>query len=337
MQEGRLGGLDLLRGVAALCVALFHVHIFWPHIAAPFAKAYLAVDFFFMLSGFVLTRTYHQRFLAGLGACRFMTLRLRRLWPTIAVGAVLGLLSQMHNYSPEELALFFALNLAVVPFLAGGVVFPLNGVIWSIFFELVANFVHARVLARMRQVELVVLASAMTLVMIFAVVKLESFGAASWDTGSWQGNFVAGLPRVMLSYVFGSLLYLKFGDRARFGIPPWAAPVLLPAAMILGWRVEAGWHFDLIFVLVVCPAVLMAGLASFRWANRIEQVAGDLSFPLYAVHVPILLLAAQARLPWWAGLALAILGAVVTLRLTRPRLPRQANTRGARVPSRSVG
>lgn len=336
MGQERLGGLDLLRGIAALCVVLFHVHIFWPQVAAPFSKAYLAVDFFFMLSGFVLTRTYHHRFQAGLKTLGFMRLRLKRLWPTIALGAVLGLLSQMHIYPAEELALYFALNLAVLPFLAGGVVFPLNGVIWSIFFELVANFFHARVLARMSQIALAALAASMVLVMVFAVLKLESFGAGTWDVGSWQGNFVAGLPRVMLSYVIGSLLYLRFGDRARAGVPPWFAPVLLPVAMIAGWAIGGGWGFDMLFVLLVCPAVLMAGLASFGWAGPIERVAGDLSFPLYAVHVPILLLAAEAGLPWFAGLPLAVVGAALTLRLTRPVSQGRAVGIGAAAPSRSA-
>ncbi len=343
MAQERLGGLDLLRGIAALCVVLFHVHIFWPEVAAPFSKAYLAVDFFFMLSGFVLTRTYHTRFQAGLGTLVFMRLRLRRLWPTVALGAVLGLISQWHIYPPQDLALFLALNLALLPFLAGGVVFPLNGVIWSIFFELVANAFHARVLARMSHVALGAVAAAMGAIMVIAVLKLQSFGAGTWDVGSWQGNFVAGLPRVMLSYVIGSLLCLKFGDRGLAGTPPWLAPVLLPFAMIAGWQVEGGWGFDFLFVLLACPVILMAGLTRMPQARAIERWAGDLSFPLYAVHVPILLLASQGGLPWYAGIILAIAGAAAALRLTRapfkaaamstPPIPSRAKIRPAGDPA----
>lgn len=335
MEQERLGGLDLLRGIAALCVVLFHVHIFWPHVAAPFAKAYLAVDFFFMLSGFVLTRTYQDRFRNGLGTARFMALRLRRLWPTIALGGVLGLLSQMHVYSGEELALYLALNLALMPFLAGGVVFPLNGVIWSIFFELLANLFHVRVLARMSQVALGAVAVAMALIMVLTVLKLESFGAGTWDVGSWQGNFVGGLPRVMLSYTIGSLLYLRFGSRPHARVAAWVAPVLLPTAIVAGGQID-GWVFDFAFVLFVCPTVVMAGLSRFPQAGPVERVSGDLSFPLYAVHVPILLLASQADLPWFAGLALAILGAALTLRLTRPKSKRCAKGLAAGAPSHSA-
>ena len=315
MEQARLGGLDLLRGIAALTVVFLHVHVAFPEVATPFTKAYLAVDFFFMLSGFVLARTYHERFLKGLHAHRFVMMRIRRLWPTIAVGAIFGLASQLTAYEPRELAVFFALNMALLPFLAGGVVFPLNGVIWSIFFELVANFVHAKLLARLVPVGLLFIALVMAAVMTMAAMKLASSGAGSWDVGSWHGNFVAGLPRVMLSYTIGCLLYLKFGDRAFRAVPAWVAPVLLPTAIIAGGHFE-GWQFDIGFVLVVCPIVLVAGLSSYRWAAGLERVAGDISFPLYAVHMPILLLAAQAGLPWFCGPPLTVAGAALTLKLT---------------------
>ena len=316
MGQGRLGGLDLLRGIAALCVVGFHVHVAFPLVANPFANAYLAVDFFFMLSGFVLTRTYHQRFLSGLGAARFMVLRLRRLWPTIAMGAAVGLLCRIDVYSPPQLTLFFGLNLALIPYLAGGPIFPLNGVIWSILFELAANFLHGKVLARLSQIELLVLALTMAAIMVVAVLKLEAFGAGSWDVGSWKGNFAAGLPRVMLSYVIGSLLYLRFGDQARPGIPAWVAPLGLLAALIGRGLMDGGWMLDMAFVLLVCPAVLMAGLASLDRAGRLERLAGDLSFPLYAVHMPILVLAAKVGLPWFVGPPAALLVAAATLGLT---------------------
>lgn len=335
METGRLGGLDLLRGIAALCVVGFHIHYAFPHIVTPFSHAYLAVDFFFMLSGFVLTRTYHQRFLTGLGATRFMVLRLRRLWPTIAIGAAVGLLSRLDVYSPQELTLFFAMNLALIPYLAGGPIFPVNGVTWSIVFELVANLLHAKVLARLSRVELLMLSLAMALIMVIAVMRLASFGAGSWDVGAWQGNFAAGLPRVMLAYVIGSMLYRKFGDQAPPRLPAWIAPVLLPGALLVRELAGSSWIFDLLFVVLVCPAVLVAGLASFSWAGRLERIAGDLSFPLYAVHMPVLMLVAKAGLPWFVGPPMAILVAALTLGITKQASRLSAHKREARLPVHS--
>lgn len=316
MENERLGGLDLLRGVAALCVLAFHLNHLFPGIAGPFERAYLAVDFFFMLSGFVLTRTYHERFRKGLRTLAFMRLRLRRLWPTVAIGALIGLISARGDHEAGQLALFFALNLALLPYLAGGVVFPLNGVIWSIFFELVANIFHVAALNRIGKGALLAVACVMGGIMITAAIRLSSFGAGSWDVGSWQGNFVAGLPRVMLSYTIGSLLFLSVGTKPLRAVPAWLAPVLLVGGLAIGSIFAASWQFDVVFVVLICPLILLAGLTSAPRLARIGSLAGALSFPLYADHVPLLAMAKQAGLPWFAGPPLAILVAIVTLALT---------------------
>ncbi|RYD47319.1 MAG: acyltransferase [Sphingomonadales bacterium] len=317
MAQERLGGLDLLRGIAALSVMGFHVGVIFPDVATPFSHAYLAVDFFFMLSGFVLTRTYHRRLQEGFGTAGFMTLRLKRLWPTIAVAAVIGLVSRIDSYAPEQLAFYLLLNLALVPWLAGGVVFPLNGVIWSIWFELVANLVHASALARMSRVALAGLAAAMAAVMFICVVTLAPYGPAPWDAGSWQGNFAAGLPRVMLSYVIGMLLYLTFGEAPRRALRAWQAPVLLMSALMFGSWLDAGWPFDAAFVIVVCPVVVLGGLSRSGPPLWLERISGDLSFPLYAAHVPVFILTLQAGLPWFAAPPLAIATAAAVLQFTQ--------------------
>lgn len=333
MAQDRLEGLDLLRGIAALSVMGFHVGVIFPQIETPFSRAYLAVDFFFMLSGLVLTRTYHQRFQEGLGAAAFMALRLRRLWPTVAIGAVLGLASQLSIYEPDQLVWFFVMNLALVPYLAGGVVFPLNGVIWSIWFELVANFIHARGLARLSQAALLALALAMAALMVACVVKLETLGAGTWDTGSWQGNFAAGLPRVLLSYVIGSLLFLRFGDRPRWNVSGVVAPILLAGGLFLSGWLEGSWVVDAVFVIVLCPLIVLMGMTQIERGRWIGRVAGDLSFPLYAVHVPVFILVAQAGLPWIAAPAAAIAAAAAVLQVTRS----QSRAKGGRDLSAVVG
>ena len=321
MENERLGGLELRRGVAALCVLAFHLNRLFPGIAGAFERAYLAVDFFFMLSGFVVTRTYHERFRKGLGTLAFTRLRLRRLWPTIAIGALIGLISARGDHEADQLALFFALNLALLPYLAGGVVFPLNGVIWSIFFELVANIFHAAALNRMGKGALLAVACVMGGIMIAAAIRLSSFGAGSWDVGAWQGNFVAGLPRVMLSYTIGTLLFLSVGTKPLRAVPAWLAPVLLVGGLAIGSIFGASWQFDVVFVVLICPLILLAGLTSAPRLARIGSLAGALSFPLYAVHVPVLAMAKQAGLPWFAGPPLAILVAIVTLALTNRCIP----------------
>jgi peptidoglycan/LPS O-acetylase OafA/YrhL len=79
--------LDGLRGVAALAVVVTHALYFFP----PTPMAYLAVDFFFMLSGFVLAHAYGERLRQGMTAGRFMAIRLIRLYPLYALGSALYL------------------------------------------------------------------------------------------------------------------------------------------------------------------------------------------------------------------------------------------------------
>lgn len=81
--------LDGLRGVAALSVVVMHRHV-WFGLEGWLAHGYLAVDFFFMLSGYVMARTYEQRLSEGYGAWRFMAARYRRLWPVMALGTLFG-------------------------------------------------------------------------------------------------------------------------------------------------------------------------------------------------------------------------------------------------------
>ncbi|HTE94138.1 MAG TPA: acyltransferase, partial [Bradyrhizobium sp.] len=74
--------LDSWRGIAACLVALFHLEAYSHVYDVPFLRnSWLFVDFFFVLSGFVIAANYQQRLLEGFGAGRFLLLRLGRLYP----------------------------------------------------------------------------------------------------------------------------------------------------------------------------------------------------------------------------------------------------------------
>ena len=89
-EAARLSGLDVLRGIAALWVLHYHTikvvldgHNFG-------SRGYLAVDFFFMLSGYVMARSYEDKFRQGYGLKSFFTARYRRVWPTMAIGGLIS-------------------------------------------------------------------------------------------------------------------------------------------------------------------------------------------------------------------------------------------------------
>jgi peptidoglycan/LPS O-acetylase OafA/YrhL len=166
--------LDGLRGIAALAILTRHAPAFFASVAimiplsgrtgpavsvGPFYESYLAVDFFFALSGFVLAHAYGARLGSSLSGLRFMAVRLIRLYPLyvfalliatlLAVPRALshdqsGLLETLKNLLP---AILF---LPAPPVSGDAVLFPFNGPAWSLFFELLANGCIAIVGFRLR-------------------------------------------------------------------------------------------------------------------------------------------------------------------------------------------
>jgi peptidoglycan/LPS O-acetylase OafA/YrhL len=96
--------LDALRGVAAAAVVTVHAPLFFHSVATPGSvpdasghapmtgplfEAYLAVDFFFLLSGFVLAHAYGEKLNDGMTSCQFMRCRLIRLYPLYLLALVI--------------------------------------------------------------------------------------------------------------------------------------------------------------------------------------------------------------------------------------------------------
>jgi len=310
----RLPGLDALRAIAALCVVVMHTSAIWPGAPRTMGPAYLAVDFFFLLSGFVMARTYEGRMSAGaIGAGAFMTLRYRRLWPTMAIGAAASLPFLYRDVSEPARFLGAALpNLLLLPTFVTKELFSLNTPAWSIFFELAANLVHVLVLHRLGQRALG------AIVAVFgAAVAACAFHFGNLDLGSQSVNMVGGFARVGFSYGLGVLLWRAHRDRAPIRVPRVLALIAMPLlfAGITAWQRE-GWRFDLGFVLIGGPLLLWGGLRLARDAGARAQglcmAAGALSFPLYAVHYPVLLGAEAAGLArGWGPVAAVAAAALV--------------------------
>ena len=141
--HGRIAGLDGLRGVAAMAILAHHIGVL-RHESIFFSHGYLAVDFFFLLSGFVIGGAYEPRMAAGMTFWRYAQIRLIRLYPLIALGAVAGAVSFILTNKPLPVWTALWFQLAFIPFAVTRVeAYPLNGVQWSLFFELFINAVHA--------------------------------------------------------------------------------------------------------------------------------------------------------------------------------------------------
>lgn len=105
LQRHRFVFLDALRGLAAVMVVFYHRRELLPNGLAE--HGYLAVDFFFMLSGFVIAYAYEDKLRTGMSRTSFIVRRLQRLMPLVILGACLGLfvevLKALTKHSTERL------------------------------------------------------------------------------------------------------------------------------------------------------------------------------------------------------------------------------------------
>jgi peptidoglycan/LPS O-acetylase OafA/YrhL len=304
----RLHGLDTLRGIAALCVVGLHANAIFPHQVPPwFTKGYLGVDFFLMLSGYLMARITEPRLAAGADPVRFMAARFRRFWTVVALGSLLGIpfLWVRTQGDPVWFVSALGANLAFLPWPADHLLFPLNVPVWTILAELLANALHVLVLWRMptRWLAGLVLASAGA-----ALWAAISYG--SLDVGARPSNVVYSPPRILLAYGLGILLWRWRGARLSLPAPGWLALPLIPAAMLAAWTFGlGGWPFDLIFILALCPLVIALALGLDRDSTP-GRWSAALAFPLFAVHVPALELARLLGLGPASGLVAAFAGAL---------------------------
>lgn len=312
--------LDGLRGVAALMVVTRHAGQVFP--CNPFPESFLAVDLFFLLSGFVIASAYEARLLAGQPLSAFMRIRLIRLYPLYLLGLALGLGAQLTSslasgQPPDPLYLAQALVVgvfmipAVPPLPMGGS--TLDGPTWTLLPELLVNLVYAKALRRLstRMVWGVVAMGATGL-----VVSERVYGTL--DGGWWVAAFPLIGARLAFSFFLG-VAFFRLRPSRRQG--RWAAcGVLAALALSLAVRPQPAWRagYELAMVLGVFP--LLTRLA-VRWepgpaAGRVFAWLGASSYAVYVLHQPMGVLAGvlMARLgadPTWAAGTVFIVAAAV--------------------------
>ena len=287
--------LDGLRGLAAVVVVIFH---FMEIAIADYnnnfiAHGYLAVDFFFCLSGFVITYAYDSR-IAGMGLNTFIKLRLIRLQPLVIIGSVLGLLTFLFDpfshlyatYGFIQSALIFITSVFLIPYPVMPErffnLFSLNAPSWSLFWEYVANFVYATILFKAPKK------------MLAPLVLLAAIGICyvGWNSnnlaGGWGGsNFFDGLARISFSFLMGMLIFRsKWIIKNRLGLP--GMSVLLLVAFLTPYNDHWNWLTEPIIVIFYLPLMvsLGAGASLAGTHQKINKISGDISYPLYMTHYP---------------------------------------------------
>ncbi len=282
--------LNGLRGVAAICVVNAHLSDYFAHIKC--MNVGLAVDFFFVLSGFVLSHAYGDSLKAGLRAGRFMLMRLVRLYPLYLVGTAIGAAAFWFygKPAPEHFAVssaFGALFLPPPPSLSVNDynLYPFDFPAWSLFFELIANLVLALIGRRLNNT---VLASVIGL--SFLGLVAVGLTAGTLDQGVRPMQAAGGLARVMFSFFAGVALYRLWRARpVKLNLHPLIMFVLLVLPLVYMPPKPYEWPYDLAVIVVYFPLLVMFGAqakAGPAW-TAIATVLGAISYPLYVLHVAI--------------------------------------------------
>ncbi|WP_072541758.1 acyltransferase family protein [Bacteroides mediterraneensis] len=312
--------LDGLRGVAALLVVFYHIFEGFSFagggtLITVINHGYLAVDFFFILSGFVIGYAYDDRWKKNLTLKGFFKRRLIRLHPMIVMGAVIGCLTffiqggvKWDGTQVATSAVMLALLLAMffIPAYPGagydvrgnGEMFSLNGPSWSLFFEYIGNLLYALFIHRLGNKALTVLVILLGLGLSwFALSDVVGYGMIGVGWTLDRLNFWGGMLRMLFPFTLGMLISRNFRPlkvRGAF----WICSVIL---LVLFCVPYIGGHspvclngvFEMVCIVLIFPMLVCLGASgqtTDKRSTRICKFLGDISYPLYAIHYPLMYL-----------------------------------------------
>ncbi|MGC4013275.1 MAG: acyltransferase [Luteolibacter sp.] len=302
----RLPILDGLRGVAALIVVAFHIFDTDP--VNKVNHGYLAVDFFFMLSGYVMGYAYDDRWgTMSLGS--FFKRRLIRLHPMVIIGAILGaiffyfgacdLFPLVNRTSFGMLLLSTLLSALLIPSTPSMDVrgpmeaYPLNGPAWSLFYEYIANIAYALFLRRFNRWVLGALSVVFAGLLAYVIVTSKA-GTIGYGWMFTQEHIWKGLVRVMFPFITGLFLF-RLGKTIRMKhamlVTSLALLIALPMVRIgpdaMPW---VNGIYECVIIIVLMPLIVLIGAGSQPVTSRGEKICdflGELSYPLYLSHYPL--------------------------------------------------
>lgn len=258
-------------------------------------NAYLAVDFFFILSGFVIDHGYGEKLRGSLRLRSFLRLRLIRLYPLYALGLLLGVAVYLAGLPFGVLAgsgrAAVLMSAVLNPFFIPAPVSPseaflLNGPAWSLSIEIVVNLVFGAIALRLSMRNLVVAWAVFAVVLVLALLRSGPGG------DMFDSYFTSGIPRGLFGFFTGVLLH-RLHVRGSIPIPPGiglpgAAAVL---AIVLSWQPAANPAYAYVMAIcVILPSAVWIGASttSPKWLRPTLAYLGEVSYPLYITHVAVI-------------------------------------------------
>lgn len=312
--------LDGLRGVAAMIVVAFHLFETYsdgPHFQI-LNHGYLAVDFFFVLSGFVIGYAYDDRW-DRMTTWGFFKRRLTRLHPMIIAGSLIGAGLFFMGDAPvfglvmqtdwKTLLLILVLGCLMIPtppsmdVRGWAEINSLNGASWSLMWEYVANILYALVIRRFSRLVLVVFVALSALLTLDVALNIDFFGLLeprSYAAYTVIGGFglspdqlYIGVSRLLYPF-FAGLLLSRMGRLIRVKGGFWWCSLIVAAVLIAPYagsesRPWTDGLYNAAAILFVFPLVVAIGAGSSTTDKRSSAVCGFLgriSYPLYITHYP---------------------------------------------------
>ena len=305
--------LDGLRGVAAIIVVSFHILETFnqgDHSKQIINHGYLAVDFFFVLSGFVIGYAYDDRW-GKMTLGGFFKRRLIRLHPMIIIGMLIGAVTfyfQDSTFFPFisqtpvwKLILVTVIGFTLIPVGSSldirgwQEMHPLNGPAWSLFFEYIANILYALFIRKFsnKLLALLVFIAGVALIHL-AVTSPNGDIIGGWSLEPHQ--FRIGLTRLLYPFFAGLLLsrISKSGKIKNAFL--WSSLLLITMLSIPrvgGAHVWQNGIYDSLTIIFIFPIIVHIGASGNikgRLASKINKFLGDISYPIYIIHYPIIYL-----------------------------------------------
>ena len=303
--------LDGLRGVAAVMVVVFHLFeaSATSHLDQIINHGYLAVDFFFVLSGFVIGYAYDDRW-GKMTLGDFFRRRLIRLHPMIIMGMIIGAIGfyfQAGNLWPgisevpalkTLLVMLIGFTLLPVPLsldIRGWQeMHPLDGPAWSLFFEYVANILYALFIRKFSTTALALL----VFIAGAALVHLALTSPNGDIIGGWSlepAQFQIGLTRLMYPFFAGLLLSRLAKPTQLTNAFLWCS--LLVIAVLAFPRIGGSTHlwmnglYDSLSIILVFPVIVYLGASGEvkgKFAAKACTFLSAISYPLYITHYPLI-------------------------------------------------
>jgi len=304
--------LDGLRGVAALMVVIFHTFEAYAD-GSVFKQimnhGYLAVDFFFLLSGFVVAYAYDDRW-GKMTQWDFYKRRLVRLQPMVIMGTVIGaalfyfqtcpIFSLVSTTPVHKMLLVMLVGFTLIPILPSMDIrgwqemHPLDGPAWSLFFEYIANILYGvgfRKLSNKALGVFVALSAAL-------LVHLTVWGPRGDVIGGWavdKTQLHIGFARMLYPF-FAGILLMRLGKRIHV---PNAFAICSVLIVAIFWVPRLGgpqhlWVnglYESFCIIVLFPIVVAMGAGdrvTGPLSTKLCKFFGEISYPLYITHYPLI-------------------------------------------------